>query len=78
MSGKRGLDFVCISKLFEEVDVDVRNFLFGKELMGGDGFIKYMKKGDGYYYGKVMKELRFYGYYRWLERDEEYGGFWFL
>lgn len=73
-SGKRGLDSVCTSKLFEEADADARNPSSGKELMGGDGPIKHMKKGDGHYHGKVMKEPRFHGHYRRLERDEEHGG----
>lgn len=36
-----------------------------------------MKKVDLYYYGKVMKELKFYGSYRRLDGEEEYGVFWF-
>lgn len=74
-SGKRRLDSVCTSQMFDEADADATTSSGKKELlMGGDGPIKQMKIGnDVHYHGKVMKESRFHGSYRRLEREEEHG-----
>jgi len=73
-SGKRRFDSACTSQLFDETSAHARISSSGKELlMGGDGPIKQMKTGDLHYHGKVMKEPRFHGSYRRLEREEEHG-----
>jgi len=72
-SGKRHFDSACTSQLFEEAGARTSSSVKKELLMGGDGPIKQMKTGDVHYHGKVMKEPRFHGSYRRLEKKEEYG-----
>ncbi|KAG0578872.1 hypothetical protein KC19_4G056000 [Ceratodon purpureus] len=55
-----------------EADADGRkSSILGKEkeVLVGDGPIKQMKTGDIHYHGKVMKEPKYHGSYRRLDRD---------
>lgn len=72
-SERRGSDSASASTSFDVADTDSENSS-SKELMGGDGPIKHIKKGDLHYHCKVMKEPRFHGSYRRFEREEEQGG----